>query len=219
MENITQIANFVKGFEGCVLHPYLDSSKTPTIGWGCTYYPNGNRVTMADPEITQAEADYMFLEVLTPFIEGVCEAVGASISAETNKLVAMVDFAYNLGLGAFKQSVLLQHVLTNEVVEADFTIYDHVGTEVDADLLARRKAEYNLYITPIKTMEPTNVTQETPQVLTVSQVTVTYKTFVNGTMTEDSRAVDITVTPELCAALKASSLVAPGWNVEVTPQI
>lgn len=222
MENIDQIAEFIKSWEGCLLTPRPDGvNGACVIGWGMDSYPNGVPVKITDAPITQEQADSMFLELLAPYFEGVCEAVGASISSQINKLVPLVDFAYNLGLGAFKQSTLLQHVMAGMVVESDFTIYDHVGTQVDAGLLARRKAEYELFIKPIneiKTMEPTNVTQETPQVLTVSQIAVTYKTFVNGEVTEDSRTVDVTVTPELCAALKASSLVAPGWNIDVVPQ-
>jgi GH24 family phage-related lysozyme (muramidase) len=220
LETLNEVVTFVKSWEGCVLIPRPDGvNGAAVIGWGMDYYPNGTPVKVTDTPLTQAQADSMFLEVLQPFVQGVCEALGASISLETKKVVSCTDFAYNLGLGAFKQSVLLQHILTNEVIETDFTEYDHVGTEVDANLLARRKAEYNLYITST-TMEPTQVIETTPQVLEVSQIAVTYTTFVNGVETETARTVDIAVTQDLCTELqKDSSLVAPGWAITVTPKV
>ncbi len=43
--------------EACVLHPYLDGTGVPTIGWGSITMPDGARVTMQSRALTQAEAD------------------------------------------------------------------------------------------------------------------------------------------------------------------
>lgn len=140
---------FIKQFEGCVLHPYLDQGGVPTIGWGMTHYPDGTKVTMSDKSLTQEDADAMFQLLVIPYSDGVIEALGSTVQLNTNQLCALTDFAYNCGLGAFKQSLLCEHVKNGNVTEQDFTVYDHVGQKEILGLFNRRKAEYDLYVTPI----------------------------------------------------------------------
>jgi hypothetical protein len=60
--------DLIIGFEGCVLHPYLDQTRTPTIGIGMTYYPStGKKVTMADKPLTKDQAYSEFLLLVKPF--------------------------------------------------------------------------------------------------------------------------------------------------------
>jgi len=59
MESIGSTVDFVRSNEGCILHPYLDTSDTPTIGWGNTRYMDGTYVQMTDPPISQAQADML----------------------------------------------------------------------------------------------------------------------------------------------------------------
>ena len=54
-------------FEGLRLKPYLDSVKSPTIGYGNTYYPDGKRVTLLDKDITKQQAFDMFKEIANRF--------------------------------------------------------------------------------------------------------------------------------------------------------
>lgn len=223
---------FIKNFEGCKLSPYLDMAGTPTIGWGMTYYPDtGKSVTMTDNPLTQAEADNYFILMVKPYTEGILEAVEGSVELNSNQLCALTDFAYNLGVGAFKQSTLCQHVKDNCVVEADFTEFDHAGGQVVQGLLNRRIAEYQLFITPIvapiKTMEPTTnvssdaptptVDQTTEQIIKINSVTVNYDQIVNGITQNAGIAVTVKLTPELLAELKSSNeqFVLPGWNIVV----
>jgi lysozyme len=58
---------FIIHEEGCILHPYLDSVRIPTIGVGNTYYVGGRRVTMQDPPITQEYADFLFKNILLTY--------------------------------------------------------------------------------------------------------------------------------------------------------
>jgi GH24 family phage-related lysozyme (muramidase) len=53
-------AEVIKEFEGYSSEPYLCPANVPTIGYGNTMYPNGERVTMEDPEIDQSEAEKQF---------------------------------------------------------------------------------------------------------------------------------------------------------------
>jgi lysozyme len=52
-------AEVIKEFEGFESKPYLCPANVPTIGYGNTMYPNGERVTMDDPEITEEQATEM----------------------------------------------------------------------------------------------------------------------------------------------------------------
>ena len=47
-------------WEGFSATPYLCPAKIPSIGYGNTYYPNGQRVTLLDDNITKKEAFEMF---------------------------------------------------------------------------------------------------------------------------------------------------------------
>tara|TARA_R110000868_G_scaffold199747_1_gene446356 strand:- start:341 stop:811 length:471 start_codon:yes stop_codon:yes gene_type:complete len=87
--------DFIHSFEGCSLKPYLCPANVPTIGWGNTFYPNGVKVTMKDKEITQAEADNLFLFVLAMFERDVSGLVTSIVSQ--NQFNALVSFAYNVG--------------------------------------------------------------------------------------------------------------------------
>ena len=40
--------DLIKSFEGCRLNAYKCSAGVPTIGYGNTYYPNGDKVQMDD---------------------------------------------------------------------------------------------------------------------------------------------------------------------------
>lgn len=212
MENIDPAGiDFIKGFEGCILHPYLDEGGTPTIGWGFTHYPNGVQVTMNDASLTQAQAD----EMLTEIVKSYCNAVLAACSPNQNQLNALTSFTYNLGIGAFNASTLLQHVKEGTVVEADFTVYDHVNGQVSVGLLKRREAEYQLFITPIKTMDETttaDVTPATAQTVKLTKVMVSYDKTENGVTIQGEASIP--VTPEIVAIFKQTA-VEPGWDVIV----
>ena len=46
----------IKRYEGFRAKPYLCPAGVPTIGYGVTVYPDGTKVTLQDPPITQAKA-------------------------------------------------------------------------------------------------------------------------------------------------------------------
>lgn len=96
----------IKHFESCKLKPYLCSAGVPTIGWGSTYYPDGRKVTMKDPGITQEAADALFLATLAPFQKAVAEQLPRGYPWQLEG--ALVSFAFNVGITAFKTSTLLK---------------------------------------------------------------------------------------------------------------
>lgn len=139
----------IKNFEGCVLHPYLDSVKIPTIGYGQTYYPStGKKVTMQDASITQAQADSMFLQMLKPFELAVYSTTRDDLTQ--NQFNALVSFTYNIGTGGFKGSTV--HRLVNQGIsdiqlKNAFLMWDKADGRVLDALVERRIKEYNTYIT------------------------------------------------------------------------
>lgn len=149
---ITQVdqagLDLIKGFEGCILHPYRDQVGIPTIGYGQTYYPDtGAKVTMQDPPITQDRADQMFLVMLKPFELAVYSTSREDLTQ--NNFNALVSFAYNIGTNGFKHSTVLRLVnqgIADDQLKAAFLMWDKAGGRVLQDLVNRRTKEYEVYI-------------------------------------------------------------------------
>ena len=145
----------VKQFEGCKLKPYLCPAGIPTIGWGSTRYPNGVRVSMKDPAITQAKADEMLLSDLHAF-EADVTMLTKSVALTQNMFDALVDFAYNCGSDididstpeGLGDSTLLKKVLDNPndpTIANEFAKWNKSKGVVVPGLTKRRKADADLY--------------------------------------------------------------------------
>lgn len=140
--------DLIKGFEGCILHPYRDQVGIPTIGIGQTYYPDsGKKVSMTDPAITQETADNMFLQMVKPFELAVYSTTRDGLTQ--NNFNALVSLTYNIGTGGFKGSTV--HQLVNEGISDDrlktaFLMWDKAAGKPLKDLIERRTKEYETYI-------------------------------------------------------------------------
>lgn len=144
--NVTKkAAEFIGEFEGCELRPYLDPIGIPTIGFGTTIYPNGIRVTMNDKDITKEQA----LTYLQVHLYGVLKSLNGlvQVSLSDNEAVAIVSLIYNIGIGNFKKSKLLQHINqgVDHVQEIDFTSWNKAGGKVLNGLIKRRTKEWELF--------------------------------------------------------------------------
>lgn len=143
--------NLIKGFEGCVLHPYLDQVKIPTIGIGMTYYPStGKKVTMQDAALTQQQADSEFLLLLKPYCLAVYSTTRDDLTQ--NQFNALVSLTYNIGMGGFKGSTVHRLVnanVTGQQLKAAFLMWKKADGKVLNDLVKRRTKEYNTYINQI----------------------------------------------------------------------
>ena len=89
----------IKKFEGCRLTAYADVGGVWTIGWGQTGPDVVEGLT-----ITQAQADARLRAEVDRFAEGVLS--GLKVPVNQNQFDALVSFAYNVGLGAFRSSTL-----------------------------------------------------------------------------------------------------------------
>ena len=136
----------IKKYEGLEISPYLCPANVPTIGYGATYYPNGDKVKMTDNVITESYAEILLLTMLTRYEEGVERYV--QVEVNQNQFDALVSFAYNLGLGALKSSTLLKRVNANpcdENIIYQFNRWTKAGGVELSGLVKRRKEESILY--------------------------------------------------------------------------
>lgn len=134
-----------KQFEGCRLTAYLCPAKVWTIGWGNTFYADGKPVKQGD-KITQAQADELLEIVSNQFAEGVRKLIRQPLN--DNQFSALVDFAYNAGLGNLAKSTLLRKVNANPndpTIRDEFMKWNKAGGRVLNGLTRRRKAEADLY--------------------------------------------------------------------------
>lgn len=137
--------SYIKESEGFSLTAYRDSGGVWTIGYGTTVYPNGEAVKQGDT-ITANQAEEYFQHDLQNFASGVSAAV--EVPLNNNQFNALVSLAYNIGLGAFRNSTLLRFVNenpNNPLIYNEFLrwVYDN-GSYV-AGLMNRRKEEADLY--------------------------------------------------------------------------
>jgi lysozyme len=142
---------FIKQEEGLILHPYRDIKGIPTIGLGCTYYPDGKRVTMLDkPLKSETEAWALFDAVNPVYALTVYSTTRDDITQ--NMFNALFSLCYNIGTGAngFKGSTVLELVNKNPndpAISAAFYMWRF--TTIDGvkkpKLAARRKREADLY--------------------------------------------------------------------------
>ena len=127
----------IKSFEGCRLKAYRDAVGVWTIGWGHTAGVKEGQY------ITQAQADLLLLSDLAKFEDAV-ERLGMNFNE--NEFSALVSFAYNCGVGNLNK---LCKGRTKPEIASKMLLYDKAGGKVLAGLTRRRKAENELYNTPV----------------------------------------------------------------------
>lgn len=137
--------DLIKKYEGFRGSAYLDPVKIPTIGYGATYYQNGRKVKMGDV-ITKKEAEKLLLDTVSNFATEVSALVTVPLSG--NQFSALVSFAFNVGIGAFKTSTLLQLLNKGKygLAANEFLRWDRAGNRVLAGLTKRRKEESDLFL-------------------------------------------------------------------------
>ena len=162
--------DLIKSFEGLNLKPYLDAVNIPTIGYGTIEYPDGRKVTMADPKITEEEAEKLLMYEINKKAEGVEKLVKVQIN--DNEFAALVSFAYNLGIGNLSKSTLLKNLNSHEDREKlaeEFLKWNKAGGKVLAGLTRRRQAEKALFLHPVNEKLP-GATSEEEMNVTLSEI-------------------------------------------------
>ena len=154
MDKITRVSknclSLIEEFEcGGNFRNFLTAYKCPagkwTIGMGTTRYPSGERVMPGD-RITEQQV----FEFLTYDLCAAESAVASAVTAPINQhqFDALVSFAYNLGILAFKNSTLLKVINKNHldpVIEKQFSRWILAARKPLSGLIRRRQSETWLY--------------------------------------------------------------------------
>ncbi len=142
----------IKEFEGCHLRAYYDplTGGLPiTIGWGSTRRKDGSRFMIGNT-ITQDEADdLLYYQLRREFLPAL-QKIPYWSEMNDNQRGALLSFAYNLGAGFYGGSNFntITRVLKNkewDKVPDALYLYRNPGSNVEAGLARRRKAEGNLW--------------------------------------------------------------------------
>ena len=122
-------------FEGCRLTAYPDTGGVWTIGYGHTHGVHRGMVCTQDQAQTWLEQDTQFA------VDAVNRLV--QISLKQSEFDALVDFVFNLGVGAFARSTMLKDINAGNLAAAalQFPLWDRDAGRVLAGLLHRRLAE------------------------------------------------------------------------------
>lgn len=141
-----------KLFEGFRAKPYVCPAGVPTIGYGSTRYGDGTPVTLQDPPISQEMAlsilNKDLNKVFGPGVIRQCPELLAMAlkSDQWGPLNAIVDFAYNLGVGRLQTSTLKRKINARdwEGVKYELMKWTRGGGRVLPGLVKRRSAECQL---------------------------------------------------------------------------
>lgn len=137
----------IKKYEGFRSGPYLCPAGTPTIGYGNTYYPNGQKVTMKDPPISEADASKMLNNVVEKdFVSVLEKTIPYWDEMSDNQRSALISFAYNLGAHFYGASGFntISRVLREkkwDEVPAALLLYRNPGSAFEEGLRRRRTEE------------------------------------------------------------------------------
>lgn len=130
----------IKRWEGRRLDAYQDVVGVWTIGYGST----GPHVTPG-LRITMKEADELLRKDLDRFERAVDDLVKVELT--DNQFAALVSFAFNVGIGAFKKSTLLRRLNAGDydAVPGQMMRYAYAGGKRVQGLANRRAAEAGLW--------------------------------------------------------------------------
>jgi lysozyme len=135
----------IKRFEGCRLKAYKCPANVWTIGFGNTFYENGDKVKEGDV-ITQQRADELAKFIIDQFAVSITPFILKPLN--DNQFSACVSLAYNIGTGGFKRSSVFKKLNINPqdpTIADSFKLWNKGGGKVLNGLVTRREAEIQLY--------------------------------------------------------------------------
>ena len=135
----------LKQWEGLKTKAYKDSGGVWTIGYGHTAMA-GEPKPRAGMVITAAEAESILLKDLTQY-EAAVESL-VKVELNDNQFAALVSFAFNVGIGAFKNSTLLKKLNQGDfnAVPTELMKWTKAGGKKLQGLVNRRQAEGYLWM-------------------------------------------------------------------------
>lgn len=141
--------SMIERFEGCLLKASNKLDGVWTIGYGQTGSYYGKRVRRG-MTTTKAEAHAWLRDhSIKTYEDAVTQAV--KVPLNQHQFDALVSFAYNVGVGALKQSTALRKLNAGDYAGAAdaLTMWTKCNGKVLAGLVRRRKEERALFLTPV----------------------------------------------------------------------
>jgi lysozyme len=126
--------------EGCELTAYQKPGDVPTIGWGHTRGVYMGMVIDRDQAVAFRNQD------LLQAARGVKRLTNVPLS--DNQFAALIDFAFNLGVGRYQSSTLRMRLNRGDYEGAASVLlrYIYCAGQVLPGLVKRRQAEYQLFM-------------------------------------------------------------------------
>lgn len=140
--------DMIKRFEGYRGPPYRDPVGVPTQGYGFTTLADGSPVTMDSPPLTEAQAEALLSAKLLRDYAPAVQSVTGGVPLSDNVAAALLDFAWNLGVGCLERSGIGPMVQRGDLVAAAARVkqYNQAGGKVLPGLVARRAAEAGMLL-------------------------------------------------------------------------
>ena len=128
-----------ESFEGVRLAAYQDVVGIWTIGYGHT------KGVYAGMVCSQAQAEQWLLEDVQECVDHINQIVTVKLTQD--QFNALVDFSFNLGIGALERSTLLKMVNAGDFTDASkqFLLWDKAGGKVVEGLFKRREADETMF--------------------------------------------------------------------------
>lgn len=136
-------AHLCSRWEGYRERPYLCPAGVPTIGYGFTHYPDGRRVQLTDPPMSQEHAQRVLVWFLEnrylPEVVRLCPV----LLKHPERLGAIGDFNFNLGPTNLAASTLRKRINAErwEDVPIELRKWVRAGGKILKGLVLRREAE------------------------------------------------------------------------------
>ncbi len=132
----------------CAIAPYRDPAGIPTLGYGSIWdrrFTPMQRVTMATASVDAAMAREWMRAELGDASAAVNRLV--KVKLHDDERAALLDFIYNVGVGAFAVSRLLRKLNVGDYIgaEAQFASWNLAAGKVMQGLVRRRTAEAALF--------------------------------------------------------------------------
>mgnify|MGYP001415243184 CR=1 FL=1 len=135
--------DLIKHFEGLSLKAYLCPAKVWTIGYGTTGVPEARPGSV----ITKERAEDLLKEDVEKFSNQVWALTKGSVVSQ-HQFDALVAFAYNVGIGAFKTSTMLKKLRQKDYngTASEFLRWTKSKGKELPGLVKRRRAESLLFL-------------------------------------------------------------------------
>ena len=134
--------DLIKLFEGVRLKAYKCSAGVPTIGFGNTYYPNGDKVKMGDT-ITIEQARDLFDDLIVRYERIVNSKL--KVDVKQNEFDALVSHTYNTGGSTTLFKLVNMEADKDKIKDWFLTKYITANGKVLQGLKNRRLKEWELY--------------------------------------------------------------------------